>query len=418
MMSTTQINMMKEQGLSAEEILAQLSGTTTETKNEKKNEIVPPTVPEAVEETKESEEPETTIVGESKFDFDPTKCMARRFYHGLGGQCTRKPTEGSDYCKLHTKKAEVCNEPAVNKKGLWLGRIDQERPTKNKDGVVVIEWAPEDQIEVIKERIKNKKSNTGKKEKKAKKPKTRKRAPSAYAFFLKMAQEQIKEATGDSTTFSDRQKKASEIWKNMDESEKAKYVEMSKEAKLNFKKEKVDKGPKKPKRPLSAYLCYAQEKRIEIKKENPELKMTEITKLLGTAWKAEEDKTKWKAMAAEKRKVYDAEMEVYKSQLPKEQPPPELFEEEEVAAAAPKSEEDELKEDEEDEDDEPVYYGFICTQEPYNGDTLALDVESKQLYKIVDDEPEFVGILEYFEVDESGAPIKDSFKNFNFDAVE
>tara|TARA_B100000700_G_C14582758_1_gene640939 strand:- start:239 stop:679 length:441 start_codon:yes stop_codon:yes gene_type:complete len=146
--------------------------------------------------------------------------------------------------------------------------------------------------------------------------------------------------------------------------------------------------------------------------------MTEITKLLGTAWKAEEDKTKWKAMAAEKRKVYDAEMEVYKSQLPKEQPPPELFEEEEVAAAAPKLEEDELKEEEEDEDDEPVYYGFICTQEPYNGDTLALDVESKQLYKIVDDEPEFVGILEYFEVDESGAPIKDSFKNFNFDAVE
>ena len=99
--------------------------------------------------------------------------------------------------------------------------------------------------------------------------------------------------------------------------------------------------------------------------------MTEITKLLGTAWKAEEDKTKWKAMAAEKRKVYDAEMEVYKSQLPKEQPPPELFEEEEVAAAAPKSEEDELKEDEEDEDDEPLW--IHLTQEPYGGDTLEVE---------------------------------------------
>ena len=95
-------------------------------------------------------------------------------------------------------------------------RIDQERPTKKRRCCCY--WAPEDQIEVIKERIKNKKSN-GKKEKKAKKPKTRKRAPSAYAFFLKLAQEQIK-ATGDLIHFLTA-KKASEI-EERGRSEKAK----------------------------------------------------------------------------------------------------------------------------------------------------------------------------------------------------
>ena len=100
-----------------------------------------------------------------------------------------------------------------------------------------------------------------------------------------------------------------------------------KRKKKSTKKKNSKKDPNKPKRPCSSFLLYRSYKRIEIKKKHPELNEIEISKMLKDTWKTE-DKSKWKAKAAENWKIYKTNMRVNKS---RELPPPE------VAAAAPTS---------------------------------------------------------------------------------
>jgi len=48
----------------------------------------------------------------------------------------------------------------------------------------------------------------------------------------------------------------------------------------------------KPKQPTSAYFLYANDVRAETRANNPDLKMTEIAKVISKAWKEESDETK------------------------------------------------------------------------------------------------------------------------------
>lgn len=419
MMSIEQIQTLAEkEGITIEEFMNNLT-KTIKMKSEK-NELNIEFEPVVIEAAAAPPAPE--IVEDNEEKIDNNKCMARTWRSGLGGQCSRKKIEGSDYCKLHSKRAEICSEPAVNKKGLWLGRVDQEKPEKDKDGKVVIEW-PEN-VEAIREKMKNKK-NKVKKEKKPK-SKSRKRAPSAFDIFKKEKKEDIKKLAGESGlgTF---QTKAAEIWKSLSEEEKAPYKEKSKKEKENFKK---STGPVKPKRPASAYLCFANEKRSGYKEKNPDLKMTDITKLISAEWKKTTDRDKWIKMAIELKKEYEVKMEEYKSKLPKEQPPKELFEdgdEEKEAITEKKSKKKAKKEEvvenvyeaetESSDEEEWQMYGFKCEVEPYKGETLALDANTKKIYKVVDGEAEFVGVVAGFEIVD-GKPDLKTMVDFDFDSVE
>lgn len=57
------------------------------------------------------------------------------------------------------------------------------------------------------------------------------------------------------------------------------------------KKSKKHKDPNMPKRPLSAYFLWLSESRERIKKENPGISMTEVSKKGGEEWKLVDDKT-------------------------------------------------------------------------------------------------------------------------------
>jgi hypothetical protein len=58
-------------------------------------------------------------------------------------------------------------------------------------------------------------------------------------------------------------------------------------------KEKVtNPNMTRPKKPLTPFLLYCNEYRQLIKKENPDMKITEIQKLLGEMWKVVEDQEK------------------------------------------------------------------------------------------------------------------------------
>merc|ERR1711936_249156 len=50
--------------------------------------------------------------------------------------------------------------------------------------------------------------------------------------------------------------------------------------------------PNKLKRPLNAYMMFANEKRPELQKKHPELKITEIAKMIGEEWRSMSDDEK------------------------------------------------------------------------------------------------------------------------------
>lgn len=82
-----------------------------------------------------------------------SRCKARVWNGGRGGQCKRKQHEDG-LCKIHYKKLLVCKNNncengikglgackcGSNGNGLWLGTIDNPKPRLNKDGKRVIKW--------------------------------------------------------------------------------------------------------------------------------------------------------------------------------------------------------------------------------------------------------------------------------------
>lgn len=50
-------------------------------------------------------------------------------------------------------------------------------------------------------------------------------------------------------------------------------------------KTKKQKDPNRPKRPLTAFMCYSGARRGQIRTEQPELSMIEISKMIGDEWK-------------------------------------------------------------------------------------------------------------------------------------
>ena len=88
-------------------------------------------------------------------------------------------------------------------------------------------------------------------------------------------------------------------------------------AKGKDKKEKKTKRAKKdkdaPKRALSAYFFYNQERREKLKKEKPNLDNKEIIKTMSAEWNAlsDEKKKPYVAKAEADKKRYEAEKKAY-----------------------------------------------------------------------------------------------------------
>ena len=78
-----------------------------------------------------------------------------------------------------------------------------------------------------------------------------------------------------------------------------------------------DKGakrdPNKPKKPLTAFMCFSMVRRPQIKEETPELSFTEIGKKLGEDWRAlsDEQKVPYLERHAEDKARYEEEKANY-----------------------------------------------------------------------------------------------------------
>ena len=78
-------------------------------------------------------------------------------------------------------------------------------------------------------------------------------------------------------------------------------------------KKKAKKDKDAPKRPISAYFFYNQERREQLKKEKPELDNKELIKVMSEEWNKLTDAQKkpYVQKAEDDKKRYNQEMEEY-----------------------------------------------------------------------------------------------------------
>ena len=207
-----------------------------------------------------------------------------------------------------------------------------------------------------------KETSTKGKNKKEKDPAAPKRPKSSYIIFCGAKRDEIKKKNPEMKA-TEITSKLGEIWQSLNDKQKKKYVDEAGKDKERYEEEmneyvpsegfeKKGKKKSKAKRAPSGYIIFCQDKREEIKSENPEMKATEITKELGRQWKelSQEEKDEYnqrsKDMNAELKAQSEDEEEKPKKQKGKKKVEAEPEVEEEEA-------EPEVEEEEEPEEKKP-----------------------------------------------------------------
>jgi len=150
------------------------------------------------------------------------------------------------------------------------------------------------------------------KEKKAAKPK---RPLSANIIYFKSVYPELKAANSDNKV-TEIMKTAAQNWKALSENEKKPFITEAAKEKKRYeadKKEAQKKAP--PKKPLSQYIIFGNEIRPQIKKEKPDLKMTEIAVEIGKRWKklSDAEKAKFKVKAEKLTEEYTKKYSAFTS---------------------------------------------------------------------------------------------------------
>lgn len=171
-------------------------------------------------------------------------------------------------------------------------------------------------------------------------PTAPKRFKSSYICFFMAKQPIIKNELGDKSTVTEVSKKSAEMWRNLSGEDRAHWDDVAAKDKQRYMVEKASytgpwqvpwkrakKDPSAPKRPMSAFLYFSQDKRRKIKDENPTLKNTEVSRILGDLWRnaSEEEKKphvdrekierdKYKVSIADWREEFDKKVEDQKKQ--------------------------------------------------------------------------------------------------------
>lgn len=124
---------------------------------------------------------------------------------------------------------------------------------------------------------------------------TIKRAANAYMLFSVQHRAQVIKQN-PSLSFGDIGKQVAAKWKTLSANEKKPFETLANKAKEEVARQKAAIPPK-PKRPLNAYILFANDVRPQLQAKNPSMKIPELGKLVGERWKSlsAADKAKYKA---------------------------------------------------------------------------------------------------------------------------
>jgi len=171
-----------------------------------------------------------------------------------------------------------------------------------------------------------------KKVKYCKAPGAPKRFKSAFIFFTmhrhKTIRKDIEEKLGKGDRTPDVAKIISEEWRNMKAEDRAVWDEKARLDKERFEvekalytgpwkipvKQKSQKDPGAPKRPMSSFLSYSNSKRSEIKRTHPGISNSDASKLLAKMWKEAPYEQKREHIEREEglREIYKREIAEYR----------------------------------------------------------------------------------------------------------
>jgi len=145
-----------------------------------------------------------------------------------------------------------------------------------------------------------------------------KRFKSSFIFFSMEKHKEIKaqlarDRKTESTKATNITSLVSQAWRALEPTEREKFENMSRKDKERYDIEKKNyvpppgmsltkrkKDPDAPKRPMSAYLSYANKLRAKVKAENPDCSNGEISKILSGMWKEIPDDERKKLKDEEK----------------------------------------------------------------------------------------------------------------------
>eukprot|EP00566_Odontella_aurita_P012505 CAMPEP_0113589932 /NCGR_PEP_ID=MMETSP0015_2-20120614/36374_1 /TAXON_ID=2838 /ORGANISM="Odontella" /LENGTH=479 /DNA_ID=CAMNT_0000496029 /DNA_START=1168 /DNA_END=2607 /DNA_ORIENTATION=- /assembly_acc=CAM_ASM_000160 len=147
-------------------------------------------------------------------------------------------------------------------------------------------------------------------------PQAPRRFKSSYIMFFTSMQDEVKaelkgEAEADgknvaaATTVTEVSKRSAEKWRNLPPEDRSFWEDKAAKDKQRYMREKATytgpwqvpykrakKDPSAPKRPMSAFLYFSQDRRKKIKAKNPGMKNTEISQVLGQMWRNASDEEK------------------------------------------------------------------------------------------------------------------------------
>lgn len=166
------------------------------------------------------------------------------------------------------------------------------------------------------------------KPRKAKDPNAPKRPRSAYIYYSGEKRLEMKAANPEMKT-TEIAVELGKKWTALSERKKKPYLEKAAEDKKRYDAEMAEYKPTKPtgpKRPLTSYMLFSQEKRPEVKAANPDMKNTEIVKELGRMWKDDypdpESRQKWIDLAEKAKERYTEEKAAWLEEHPEEKSVP------------------------------------------------------------------------------------------------
>mmetsp|Transcript_2858 Transcript_2858/g.4383 ORF Transcript_2858/g.4383 Transcript_2858/m.4383 type:complete len:392 (+) Transcript_2858:263-1438(+) len=103
-------------------------------------------------------------------------------------------------------------------------------------------------------------------------------------------------------------------WENVASKDRKRYNLERKDVDPSVRKVRRKKDPSAPKRPMSAFLMFAQTKRRQLQAENPDIPNADISRMLGEKWRSAspEDKAPFLEREQNERRLYKAKMEKFK----------------------------------------------------------------------------------------------------------
>lgn len=164
-----------------------------------------------------------------------------------------------------------------------------------------------------------KKTIAKKKKKKKVDPNAPKRPMSAFMYFSRDYRSVLKEQHPEAS-FGELGKLLGSTWRELGSSEREKYSDLAREDRARFEAE-MALVPKKPKKPLSAFMIFSNAHRAIVKEENPDASFAETGKLLGAKWRAasEEEKGRYQKLAIEDKARYQRDVEKFKLDHPSDE---------------------------------------------------------------------------------------------------